>query len=608
MRFRFGQTAAVADLKKAFLQIRIRNEDRDWLRFLWIDRDDRLVAFRMTSLPFGASCSPFILAAVLRYHVMRKSEELPETTKLLNRIYVDDVVITTAGHDEMKVLREQSIELFRRCGMDLCKWRCSAVEIDRKWSNGSSVGEMVSVLGVNWSVGEDRLSIRNPIAIPDKLTRRLVVEFVNSVYDPFGLISPIVMMMRIRMRELLPVVNAWDALIEPDVAEEVKTCFSKVVGLDGIAVSRAIGLKTTCSHLAVFCDAIAKAYGAVVYARDGNTGEFQLLTSRARLSQNRTVPELELCAARLGAELINEVRKVVRSTNVACYTDSTVVLQWLHQHPNRIKSLFVLNRVRRIRSHTPVESWFHVKTADNPADLVSRGCSPAKLKASNLWWNGAEELSRTEFVDLNKFRMTVAVAKLSEENLVNHVEWKQIWSEFTIRLKAANAPHTSNDVFAAIWLEEQSLAFAREISALEKNKSVPIDSKLSKMLPFIDERGLIRIASRTQTGDFDFDNPIVLEAKGKLARSWLIHQHELLGHTGVASLMAFVGEQFFWIKLRSVCRNFISQCQECIEKRGKPVKVPAGMLPVERTRGFWPLEWILLVHSFFNETLNAGCY
>lgn len=71
VKFRSGSIASIADLQKAFLQNRINEEDRNYLRFLWIDAEDNLMAYRMTSMPFGATCSPFLLAFYIfpRYKV-----------------------------------------------------------------------------------------------------------------------------------------------------------------------------------------------------------------------------------------------------------------------------------------------------------------------------------------------------------------------------------------------------------------------------------------------------------------------------------------------------------------------------------------------------------
>ncbi|XP_068150160.1 uncharacterized protein [Drosophila tropicalis] len=59
-----------------------------------------------------------------------------------------------------------------------------------------------------------------------------------------------------------------------------------------------------------------------------------------------------------------------------------------------IWSTFVANRVSRISKSTSGQSWSHVHSDDNPADLASRGVSAAELSASSLWWHGPDWLQR----------------------------------------------------------------------------------------------------------------------------------------------------------------------------------------------------------------------
>lgn len=42
-----------------------------------------------------------------------------------------------------------------------------------------------------------------------------------------------------------------------------------------------------------------------------------------------------------------------------------------------------------IQELTSVQSWSHVSTDCNPADILSRGVSPAVLENADLWWGPA---------------------------------------------------------------------------------------------------------------------------------------------------------------------------------------------------------------------------
>src|SRR5699024_5226111 len=67
IRWRMNPYAMIADLQKAFLQIRVRPEDRPYLRYLWAPAgSDQLVTYQMKSLMFGSTSAPFCLYITLR--------------------------------------------------------------------------------------------------------------------------------------------------------------------------------------------------------------------------------------------------------------------------------------------------------------------------------------------------------------------------------------------------------------------------------------------------------------------------------------------------------------------------------------------------------------
>jgi hypothetical protein len=180
LKFRFGLVAAIADLQKAFLQIRIHEDNRDWLRFLWLDRLDRVKVLRMTSLPFGATCSPFLLAIVIRHHLLKLSVDSVAARRLLGNIYVDDAILTSDSVDEMSELHRSSVDVFEQCSMVLHKWRCSDTRLDAAWTDGPSP-LIVKVLGVCWSPLSDVLFISAPVSTDKQITRRVMLSSIHLV-------------------------------------------------------------------------------------------------------------------------------------------------------------------------------------------------------------------------------------------------------------------------------------------------------------------------------------------------------------------------------------------------------------------------------------------
>ena len=67
------------------------------------------------------------------------------------------------------------------------------------------------------------------------------------------------------------------------------------------------------------------------------------------------------------------------------------MLWWLRNR-SRTLTTFVANRVSEIHSASSPQQWHHVPTADNPADLTSRGCSVVELASNQFWLHGPEFL------------------------------------------------------------------------------------------------------------------------------------------------------------------------------------------------------------------------
>ena len=96
----------------------LNNDARDVVRFLWINDPAKLVVeqnlqiYRFARAPFGVVSRPFLLAVVLRHHLLAKDS--PVARDMLANVYVDNLFLSAhtleEGNRYAGVARDLSLE------------------------------------------------------------------------------------------------------------------------------------------------------------------------------------------------------------------------------------------------------------------------------------------------------------------------------------------------------------------------------------------------------------------------------------------------------------------------------------------------------------------
>ena len=120
------------DIRKAFLQVRVIEAERDALRFHWRSEDDsQLETLRFTRVLFGLSPSPFLLAGVIEQHLSSWEEKYPDiVVELRKSLYVDDLF--TGGQTIARAAdrKEKAVKVFENASFKLHKWNSNASELE----------------------------------------------------------------------------------------------------------------------------------------------------------------------------------------------------------------------------------------------------------------------------------------------------------------------------------------------------------------------------------------------------------------------------------------------------------------------------------------------
>ena len=102
MRFRVFNAAVVGDIEKAFLQINLNSDDRDYVRFLWFSdvhkinfsnfESNKFVEYWFCRVLFGVASSSFLLFATIISRITQFYHlDLTFVVSLLNLLHVDDL-------------------------------------------------------------------------------------------------------------------------------------------------------------------------------------------------------------------------------------------------------------------------------------------------------------------------------------------------------------------------------------------------------------------------------------------------------------------------------------------------------------------------------------
>ena len=136
MLLRFDENMIIFDLKRAFLNIKLREADSNRLCYLWfrnLEKNDMtLVAYRSLSLNFGLRCSPTILMLGLYKILMLDTEVNPHLNNIkrdvYNTIYVDNGSWSSSNKTELDKSYQSLIDIFAPYGFDLQQFCTNSIK------------------------------------------------------------------------------------------------------------------------------------------------------------------------------------------------------------------------------------------------------------------------------------------------------------------------------------------------------------------------------------------------------------------------------------------------------------------------------------------------
>ncbi|XP_055585122.1 uncharacterized protein LOC129737973 [Uranotaenia lowii] len=400
-------------------------------------------------------------------------------------------------------------------------------------------------------------------------------------------------------------------------------------------------------ELHTFVDASEQAYGATSFFRitEGNSYRCSLVMAKTKVSPLKqfSIPRMELCAAVLGSALANKIEceHDLKVTRRVFWSDSRTVLSWIRSDQRKYKP-FVGFRIGTILQNTKIDEWRWVPTKHNIADIVTKPSASLFLETDSPWFLGPDFLRKDEsewpeqhlpspntteelrvchqhhttissfsFIDVTRiskwnillrticcvFRFASNCRRKAKKEPIETVEAPDSTKRLVVRfVPGVVVPLQQSEYERAetvLWKMAQHQHYFDELATLKKNEGLPKEkwlsiektSPLHRLLPFLDDLGVLRVDGRIREATFiPFDTrfPIILPREHAVTYHLINFYHQRYGHANKETVFNEMRQRFHISKLRPVIDRVGKQCQWCAVRKSRPRPARMAPLPVER--------------------------
>ncbi len=538
-------------------------------------RDEALKRLKSTSRMkvhlFGNTSSPAVATFGLRKTANVGEAQFGSDAKefVERNFYVDDGLKSLPTS-------EQSIDLLRRtkamlatANLRLHKIASNDAKVTQAFPSEDRASNLcdLDLNSVYWDLETDTFTFH--VSREDKpFTRRGVLSTINSLFDPLGIASPVIIKGKMLLRSMSGLLKnhpleRWDEVLPEEYHPAWKEWYQSLSCLQHIKIPRSYTSaplsEASRIELHVFCDASVHGIAAVCYLRciqpDGKIC-VSFVFGKAKLAPSHatTIPRLELCAAVLAVEITQLVteEQAVKPDSITYYSDSKVVLGYITNETRRFY-VYVSNRVERIRKSSSPEEWRYVPTHLNPADCATRSVKANEL-GSSMWLIGPKFLKEQSLdrdseqeqpvfewsTDDPEVRPAIKalVTKvqtnptLETRRFTRFSRWSSLVKGVSLLILAARSYHNLNQGNGAppgnpdeatgggitdsvierrrqaeivIIKSAQHEVFAKEIDQIKNGEKLSKGSALVKLNPVIDSDGLLRVGGRLDRAELTIE-------------------------------------------------------------------------------------------------------
>ena len=565
--------------------------------------------------------------------------------------YVDDILTCLNSPEDCVEAIKQLNSLFNKASMTLHKFSSNLTSLKEHLDPSQlSEAKTTKVLGQIWDIESDHLCFNfsdfETTITKDPCTKRQFLSQAGQLYDPLGLISPLIFEVKLIFQQLWRLEIGWDTPIPTELNERWNQFKSQLPLLKDFLLPRCFFSNNHVQKhdLVTFCDASINGYACVSYLlttfTDGSK-QASFVMSKTRIKpikalssdEQVSIVRMELLAMLIGVRLSKHIQEALQDklSLDSCYffTDSAINFFRLKKGFATYKP-WVANRLKEILTHTSAACWFHVPTDINIADISSRGVTDfTEFLSNENWLHGPkflyEEKDWTSLSKINSSKVDhsgipdcelTPTTKLSKIKPVGtspfisflcnrYSSWKKTVRLTAYILRFAKRSHfkfrfkklsVTEFKFTEIFIFSllQQVTFANEITCLTTKLPLPDKSQLLPHNPIMDHN-VLRSKSRleySQTLSFQEKYPLILPKHHLLVEKYVLQLHQDNKHLGLNSMLAKLRSRFLILGGRREVSRILRLCTNRNCRRIVPCQQLMAPLPASRLDGTVPFQTV----------------
>lgn len=210
-----------------YRQIRVTPDQCDLQRIYWRESPRLpLNEYRLNTITYGTANAPWLAIRTLTQLANDYQNEYPRACHIIrDSFYVDDLMYGANSVEELYDIHRE-----------ICAVMCKGCLKLRKWSSNSEkflseipvedrecpTNDIIKALGLRWNPKTDKLHYKvGELKPKQRFTKREFLSEISSLFDPLGLLSPIIISAKKLFQQLWITTTGWDDIIPDEIDRQV---------------------------------------------------------------------------------------------------------------------------------------------------------------------------------------------------------------------------------------------------------------------------------------------------------------------------------------------------------------------------------------------------